>query len=91
MKPPKLNDLIVDRKGTQTIRRASKQSRKIKITINIDEESILSLREQSERTGIPYQRLINQLLREALRRKESQESRLDRLEREIQKLRKKVA
>jgi len=91
MRPPKIDNLVLDEKGTKSIRRAIKQSRKIKITINIDEESLNSLRTQSEKTGIPYQRLINQILRESLEQRDSHESRLERLEKEILKLKKKVA
>lgn len=91
MRPPKLDNIVLDEKGTKNIRRAIKQSRKIKITINIDEESLNSLRTQSEKTGIPYQRLINQILRESLEQRDSHESRLERLEKEILKLKKKVA
>jgi predicted DNA binding CopG/RHH family protein len=91
MIPPKLKNLMLEKKGTETIRREVEKSRKIKITINIDEESLHSLRDQSNKTGIPYQRLLNQILRESLQRRESHESRLERLEREILKLKKKVA
>ena len=41
-------------------------SGKIKITINIDQDILGILREEAANTGIPYQRLINQLLRKAL-------------------------
>lgn len=91
MRPPKLRNLIPDKKGTENIRRAARESKKIKITINIDEDSLHFLRNQSSKTGIPYQRLLNQILRESLQQRESHESRLERLEKEVLKLKNKVA
>ena len=72
------------------MRKAAK-STKVKITINIDEESLVRLRRNSAETGVPYQRLLNQVLREALKNEENTSSRLARLEKELQRLKRKVA
>jgi predicted DNA binding CopG/RHH family protein len=91
MKQPKLGDLVLDQKGTKEIRSKMAKTKKIKITINIDEDSLDILRDISEKSGAPYQKLLNQVLREGLRKRRESESRLDRIEREIEKLKKKVA
>ena len=91
MRQPRLSSLTVDAKGTRILRKAAAKSNKIKITINIDEDSLARLKTRSDKTGVPYQRLLNQILKEALKGEEAVESRLERLERELAKLKKKVA
>jgi len=91
MRQPKLSNLTIDTKGTRLMRKAAAKNTKVKITINIDEESLARLRTRSDKTGVPYQRLLNQILREALKSEDAMESRLEKLEREIERLKKKVA
>ena len=91
MKQPKLSDLILDQKGTNEIRTNMGKTRKIKITINIDEDSLDILREISEKSGASYQKLLNQVLKEGLKKRLESESRLDRIEKELEKIKKKVA
>ena len=91
MRQPKLNNLVIDTKETKIFRKLANKPSKIKITINIDEDSLRRLKSESNKTGIPYQRLINQLLKESLKEKENTFSRLDKLERELLRLKKKVA
>jgi predicted DNA binding CopG/RHH family protein len=91
MKEPRLNDLVIDDKGTQQIRRKMAAARSVKITINIDKGSLDILRAKAAETGVPYQRLLNQLLNRALQNDAQTESRLDRLEKEITRLKKIVA
>ena len=91
MKQPKLSDLILDEKRTKEIRAKMAKTKKIKITINIDQESLDALREISGKTGAPYQKLLNQVLKEGLRKRMESESRLDRIERELKQLKKKMA
>ncbi len=90
MKEPKLSELAIDDKGTQQIRRKMAASRSIKITINIDKDNLEILRAKAAKTGVPYQRLLNQFLNSALQSDAQTESRLDRLEREITRLKKKI-
>ena len=59
---------------------------RIKIPINIDRDSLAQLRTKALKTDVPYQRLLNQMLKEALRGERDAESRLDRLEKDVQKL-----
>ena len=91
MRQPKLSNLKVDVRGTRTMRRAATKSKKVKITINIDEDSLSHLRNRSDKTGVPYQRLLNQILKEALKEDEAVENRLEKLERELNRLKKSVA
>jgi uncharacterized protein (DUF4415 family) len=80
MKEPKPHALSADAGG----------SGKIKITINIDQDILGILRTEAANTGIPYQRLVNQLLRKALQQNSTLESRLERLERRVNKLKRKL-
>ena len=91
MKEPRLSDPVIDDKGTQQIRRKMTAARSVKITINIDKDSLDILRAKAAETGMPYQRLLNQFLNRALQNDAQTESRLDRLEKEITRLKKIVA
>jgi predicted DNA binding CopG/RHH family protein len=91
MKQPKMSDLVIDRKGTKQMRAEAAKSKKIKITINIDQDSLDILRDMAGSTGAPYQKLLNQILKEGLMKREVSESRLDKIERELERLKKKVA
>jgi predicted DNA binding CopG/RHH family protein len=90
MKEPRLSDLKTDERGTRQIRRRMAAARHVKITINIDSDNLDILRAKSAATGIPYQRLLNQLLAQALASNRESESRLDRLEMEVKKLKKRI-
>ena len=91
MKQPKLSDLKVDAKGTKTMRVEMAKAKKIKITINLDEDLLLELRKMAEATGAPYQSLLNRFLKDAVRGKQAEGTRLDRLEREVERLKKKIS
>ncbi len=86
MREPNLGELEDDPKGTRQIRRKMAGNRPVKITINIDADALAILRAKSAQTGIPYQRLLNQVLKRALRGEIETETRLDRLERELNRL-----
>jgi len=90
MKEPRLDDLKIDERGTRQIRRRMAASRSVKITINIDSDNLDILRAKSAATGVPYQRLLNQFLTQALVSHRESESRLDRLEMEVKKLKKRI-
>jgi predicted DNA binding CopG/RHH family protein len=90
MKKTKLTDLEIDEKATQQIRQKMAKARSVKITINIDSDNLDILRVKSAETGIPYQRLLNRLLKKALAADVETDSRSDRLEKEINRLKKKI-
>ncbi|MBN2320764.1 MAG: hypothetical protein JXR49_16920 [Acidobacteria bacterium] len=90
MKEPRLSDLEIDKRGTRRIQRGMASAKAVKITINIDKESLDILRDKAAKTGVPYQRLLNRLLAKALQGDKETDSRLTRLEREVSKLKKKV-
>ena len=91
MKQPKLDELKISNKGTKQIRDKMARADKIKITVNIDADIIYSLKKTAEETGVPYQTLLNRVLRVALEKHHAEENRLNRIEREIETLKKKIA
>lgn len=91
MKEPKLSDLKIDERGTKKLRQQMAKVKKIKITINFDSDILTSIRQLALKIGIPYQTLMNRILREALQKQRTRESRLDRLEKEIKNLKEKIA
>jgi predicted DNA binding CopG/RHH family protein len=91
MKQPKLSDLRLDTRGTKAMREKLAKSKKIKITINIDEDVLESLRGKADESGIPYQSLLNRLLRNAVEKVSENDSRLEKLEREVHALKKKIS
>ncbi len=91
MKQPKLNELVIDRRGTKENRSKMKRSKKIKVTINVDEDSLVLLRKMSSETGAPYQKLLNQILKEGLSKRTEAESRLDRIEKELKRIKRELA
>lgn len=93
MKQPKIKDLKIDLKGTQTLRTRMAKAKKIKITINIDEDLLTALKLRSDDSGIPYQVLLNKLLRSSIEKSipNKAQSRLDRLEKEVAKLKRSIS
>ena len=91
MKQPKLNDLTIDHAGTRKLRAQMKKARNIRITINVDEQSLARVRKSSSQSAIPYQQILSQVLKEAAIENGVASSRLDRIEREIEKLKRQVA
>jgi CopG antitoxin of type II toxin-antitoxin system len=91
MRQPSLSRLKIDTAGTAKIRAELAKKKSIKITINIDAESLVALKEIARETGMPYQRLLNALLKDSLKKRETTESRLARLEQELKKMKRKLA
>lgn len=91
MKQPKLSDLKIDSKGTKVMRKMIAKAKKIKITVNVDEDLLVDLKHMAEETGTPYQSLLNRVLKDAILTKKDEGSRLDRLEREVERLKKKIS
>ncbi len=90
MKKPKLSSLVDNRKLTKEIRLNVQRAKSVKITINIDAESLLELKNQSQNTGVPYQRLLNQILKSGLVKVDDSNRRLDKIEKELASLRRKI-
>ncbi len=91
MKQPNLTHLKLDRVATKKIRTALSKKNRVTITVNLDTESLKALKTRSSKTGIPYQRLLNTVLTTSVTQQESIQSRLDRLEQEIRKIKRRVA
>ena len=90
MREPKLGDLKIDAPGTRQIRQRMVGHKSIKITINIDQDSLAILRAKSANSGVPYQRLLNRILGEALRNENETNTRIERLEKEVDRLKRKL-
>jgi predicted DNA binding CopG/RHH family protein len=91
MKQPKLNSLQIDKVGTEKLRAELAKKKSIKITINIDADSLLTLKGIARDTGVPYQRLLNRLLKQGLKTRDTIETRLNRLEQELKKMKREFA
>ncbi len=91
MKAPKAKNLRKNERETARIRASARSTPTVKITVNIEAETLGQLRAMAEASGVPYQRLLNKLLRESLGQAVTTQSRLDRLEREVALLKRKLA
>lgn len=91
MKQPKFKDIKIDASGTRILRRKMSGVKKIKITINVDSDTLISIKEIALTTGIPYQTLINRMLRDDVSKKKNESLRLDYLEKELTKIKRKLA
>ena len=91
MKQPSLSHLRIDRAATKKIRAALSKKKQVTITVHLDLDSLKGLKARSRATGIPYQRLLNTLLTTDVIQQESIQSRLNRLELELRKIKRRVA
>jgi predicted DNA binding CopG/RHH family protein len=91
MKEPRLKNLKEDTLETAKIRRSLKKQKRVKITINLDADSLEALKKEALASGVPYQRLLNKLLKQSLANKRAAESRIDRLERELREIKRRLA
>lgn len=91
MKKPKLKNLKKNSKETNAIRTRLAKNKAIKITINIDSDSLTKIKNLSNETGVSYQRLLNNLLKESLKNETTVGNRIDKIEKEIKKLKKLLA
>lgn len=94
MKEPKIKNLKINKAKTAQIRElANDRVQKIKITINFDSDLLEIVKKRATQSSIPYQTLINKLLREALDQFPTTniEERIKNLEKEIKNLKKKIA
>lgn len=91
MKQPNLSRLRIDRVATKKIRTALSKKTRVTITVHLDTDSLNALKTLSSKTGIPYQRLLNIVLTTNVTQQESIQSRLNRLEQELHKIKRRVA
>lgn len=92
MKQPKLKDVKIDVKGTERMRSRMAKAKKIKITVNVDEDLLEALKLRSDETGVPYQSLLNRVLRSAIQEQtDGESSRIDRLEKDVAALKRKLS
>ena len=81
----------VDIAGTRRLRAKMAGRGSVKITINVDADSLTKLKELSAESGVPYQRLLNGILKERLVKVDTLHSRLDRIEKELARVKKTLA
>lgn len=91
MRKPRMNDLKVDAAGTRRLRAEMAGRGNVKITINLDADSLAKLKALSADSGVPYQRLLNHILKERLSRVETVHARLDRIEKDLARVKKTLA
>ena len=91
MKPPKMSNIKIDKQGTRSLRKKIAESSKVKITINFDSDVLDEIKKMADDMGSPYQTLLNKIVKDSLKRKRADEKRLDRLEKEVRALKKKIA
>lgn len=91
MRKPKLKNLEIDVAETKRIRSAMASQKSVKITINIDAATLSRFKAMADKSGVPYQRLINKTLGESLVAEAIAQSRLERIEKELKALKKKIA
>jgi len=91
MRKPMMRNLKVDSAGTRRLRAEIARQGTVKITINVDADSLVKLKELSAESGVPYQRLLNSILRDRLSKANTVQSRLDRIERELERVKKQIA
>jgi predicted DNA binding CopG/RHH family protein len=88
MRKPRINDVSVDTAGTRRLRADMAAHRSVKITINVDADSLAKLKELSAESGVPYQRLLDGILKERLAKADTVHARLDRIGRELARVKK---
>jgi len=81
----------VDIAGTRRLRAKMAGRGSVKITINVDADSLTKLKELSAESGVPYQRLLNGILKERLAKADTLRSRLNRIEKELARVKKALA
>ena len=91
MRKPSIRDMKVDTAGTHRLRAQMAGRGSVKITINVDADSLAKLKELSAESGVPYQRLLNSILKERLVKADTLRSRLDRIEKELARVKKTLA
>ena len=91
MRKPSIRDMKVDTAGTRRLRAEMAGRGSVKITINVDADSLTKLKELSAESGVPYQRLLNGILKERLVKVDTLHSRLDRIEKELARVKKTLA
>jgi len=91
VRKPRISDVRVDTAGTHRLRAEMAGRASVKITINVDADSLAKLKELSADSGVPYQRLLNSILKERLSKADTVHSRLDRVEKELARVKKTLA
>jgi len=91
MKKPNIKNLKVDWAQTMKIRQMMADTKKIKITLCLDEDSLEKLKRMANENGSKYQTLLNHILKQYLANEETIEDRVTKLEQELKHVKSKLA
>jgi len=91
MKKPNIKNLKVDMEQTMKVRKLMASSKKRKITLCMDEDSLDKLRHIADEKGSKYQTLLNHILKMYLANDTSMEERVTKLEEELKRIKNKLA
>jgi uncharacterized protein (DUF4415 family) len=91
MKKPNIKNLRVDMEQTMKIRQLMADTKKIKITLCLDEDSLDKLKAMANEKGSKYQTLLNHILRLYLANEHTIEERVEKLEEELKRIKSKLA
>lgn len=89
MKQPNVNSVIIDRAGTKTLRAKLKKTKNVKITINVDADSIGAISKHRGKNWPAYYRITGRILNTKF--DDNAVARLERVERELKKLKRQIA
>ena len=91
MRKPSIRALNVDPAGTRRLRAEMAGRGSVKVTINVDAASLATLQALSVESGVPHQRLLNSLLKERLATSDTVHACLDRIEKELARVKRTLA
>jgi len=91
MKKPNIKNLRVDVEMTKKIHEMMENTKKIKITLCLDEDSVEKLKRMAKEKGSKYQTLLNHILRLYLANDIPMETRITKLEEELKRIKNKLA
>lgn len=91
LKQRKPETIEIDWEGTKRLRTEMKSANFIKLSINVAAKNVKALKERAEKKGLPYQTFLNTLLKQGLKKSDDTELRLKRLEKELSKVKQKLA
>ena len=71
-----MSEVKLNKKATSAMRKKALATKKVKITINFDDDILCEVKKLAQGMGVPDQTLLNKMLRDSLEIKKSQASRL---------------
>lgn len=91
MKKPNIKNLRESPETTKKIRQMMANTKKIKITLCLDKDSLDKLKIMAEENGSKYQTMLNHILKLYLASENTIEERVEKLEEELKRIKIKMA